>query len=175
MVKFIQICYPAVCKGLLVTAMIGGGLMIGNPAGAAGSSKECHQQFEAAKKAGNVKGQTFKEYKAAFCKEETAQKKPEKVENRKGDTQKNPDSGKVTNKKAADKDAVAPVTGNAVFPNSVDKKYASEKDGAARMHTCLDQYKANKANNKNDGLKWIQKGGGYYSECIKHLKSVAAQ
>ena len=38
------------------------------------------------------------------------------------------------------------------------------------METCLDQYKANKANNANGGLKWIQKGGGYYSECNKHLK-----
>jgi hypothetical protein len=37
------------------------------------------------------------------------------------------------------------------------------------MHTCLDQYKANKASNGNGGLKWIQKGGGYYSECNKRL------
>ena len=35
------------------------------------------------------------------------------------------------------------------------------------MHTCLDQYNANKA---NGGLNWIQKGGGYYSECNKRLK-----
>ncbi len=38
------------------------------------------------------------------------------------------------------------------------------------MHTCLDQYKENKANNGNGGMKWIQKGGGYYSECNKRLK-----
>jgi hypothetical protein len=38
------------------------------------------------------------------------------------------------------------------------------------MHTCLDQYHANKANNANGGLKWIVKGGGYYSECNKRLK-----
>jgi hypothetical protein len=38
------------------------------------------------------------------------------------------------------------------------------------MATCLDQYKTNKANNANGGLKWIQKGGGYYSECSKRLK-----
>jgi hypothetical protein len=42
--------------------------------------------------------------------------------------------------------------------------------GKARMHTCLDQYKANKATNANGGLKWIEKGGGYYSECNKQLK-----
>jgi hypothetical protein len=38
------------------------------------------------------------------------------------------------------------------------------------MHTCVDQYKANKETNANGGLKWIQKGGGYYSECNKRLK-----
>jgi hypothetical protein len=38
------------------------------------------------------------------------------------------------------------------------------------MHTCLDQYNANKAGNTNGGLHWIQKGGGYYSQCNKRLK-----
>jgi len=38
------------------------------------------------------------------------------------------------------------------------------------MHTCLDQYNANKGSNSNGGLHWIQKGGGYYSECNKRLK-----
>ena len=56
--------------------------------------------------------------------------------------------------------APAPV-GNAVFPSAVNPKYASESAGKARMHTCVDQYKANKATNANGGLKWIQKGGGY--------------
>ena len=39
------------------------------------------------------------------------------------------------------------------------------------MHTCLDQYNENKAGAGNGGLNWIQKGGGYYSECNKRLKS----
>ena len=64
-------------------------------------------------------------------------------------------------------------SGPAVFPIMVDQKYAQEKPGTARMHTCLDQYNANKAGNGNAGLKWIQKGGGYYSECNKRLKGPA--
>jgi hypothetical protein len=63
--------------------------------------------------------------------------------------------------------------GNAVFPSAVSSKYSGESAGKARMHTCLDQYNANKANGGNGGLKWIQKGGGYYSECNKHLKGAA--
>lgn len=66
--------------------------------------------------------------------------------------------------------AAAPAAaGAAVFPTAVAAKYASETPGKQRMHTCLDQYKANKATNANGGLKWIQKGGGYYSECNKKL------
>jgi hypothetical protein len=55
-------------------------------------------------------------------------------------------------------------TGNAVFPSSISSKYSSESAGKARRETCLDQYRANKANNANGGLKWIEKGGGYYSD-----------
>ena len=57
-----------------------------------------------------------------------------------------------------------------MFPNAVSPKYSSESAGKARMHTCLDQYNANKATNGNGNLKWIMKGGGYYSECNKQLK-----
>jgi hypothetical protein len=31
-------------------------------------------------------------------------------------------------------------------------------------------YNANKGTNANGDLKWIQRGGGYYSECVKRLK-----
>jgi hypothetical protein len=61
--------------------------------------------------------------------------------------------------------------GNATFPTAVSAKYASMSAGKARMQTCLDQYNANKADNGNGSLKWIQKGGGYYSECNKRLSS----
>ncbi|OWJ60800.1 hypothetical protein, partial [Inquilinus limosus] len=77
---------------------------------------------------------------------------------------------------AAAKPAVAApaapaAAGNAVFPTAVSSKYANETPGKARMHTCLDQYNANKANNGNGGLRWIEKGGGYYSQCNARLKS----
>jgi hypothetical protein len=64
--------------------------------------------------------------------------------------------------------AEAPST--AVFPTAIAPAYANEKPGKARMKTCDDQYKANKATNANGGLKWIEKGGGYWSECNKRLK-----
>ncbi len=65
---------------------------------------------------------------------------------------------------------MVPTPGTAVFPTAIAPAYANEKPGKARMKTCDDQYKANKATNANGGLKWIQKGGGYWSECNKRLK-----
>ena len=38
------------------------------------------------------------------------------------------------------------------------------------MHTCVDQYNANKATDGNGGMKWIQMGGGYYSVCNRSLR-----
>ena len=64
--------------------------------------------------------------------------------------------GKSANPATPAKETQAPA-GNAVFPPAVSPKYSSELAGKARMHTCLDQYNANKANNANGGLHWIPK------------------
>jgi hypothetical protein len=59
----------------------------------------------------------------------------------------------------------------AVFPTAIAPKYASEKDlDKALTKTCADQFTANKASNANGGLKWVEKDGGYYAECINRLK-----
>jgi hypothetical protein len=58
----------------------------------------------------------------------------------------------------------------AVFPSAVAPKHAKLPPGKGRLETCRDQYNANKGTNANGDLKWIQRGGGYYSECVKRLK-----
>jgi hypothetical protein len=63
-----------------------------------------------------------------------------------------------------------PINTTAVFPSTIAPKYSGESPDKARMLTCADQFNANKATNANDGMKWIEKGGGYYSECISRLK-----
>ncbi len=70
----------------------------------------------------------------------------------------------------ADTPTPAKPVGATIFPARVNHKYAGETAGKARLHTCLDQYHANKASNANGDLKWIQTGGGYYSLCLKKLK-----
>ena len=67
--------------------------------------------------------------------------------------------------------APAPLSA-AVFPTGLNPAYSTLSAGIARRKTCDDQYKANKATGGNAGLEWIQKGGGYYSECNKKLKGI---
>ncbi|HLX15009.1 MAG TPA: hypothetical protein VKS24_07370 [Bradyrhizobium sp.] len=63
-----------------------------------------------------------------------------------------------------------PISTHAVFPSEIAPKYSGENPDKARTLTCVDQFNANKATNANDGLRWIDKGGGYYSECVARLK-----
>jgi hypothetical protein len=62
-------------------------------------------------------------------------------------------------------------SGPAKFPSAIAANYAKDPAGKARRETCLEQYKANKSTGENGGLKWIQKGGGYFSVCSRKLKS----
>jgi hypothetical protein len=61
--------------------------------------------------------------------------------------------------------------GRAVFPTAIAPKYSDETPGKGRRLTCLDQYRLNKASDANGGLRWIERGGGYYSECNKRLRA----
>jgi len=67
--------------------------------------------------------------------------------------------------------APAVAVGNAVFPNAVAPEFSSFKPHVARMKTCAQQWEKNKADGTTGGMKWNPKGGGYYSECNKRLKS----
>jgi hypothetical protein len=148
-------------------AMIAGAAFLANaPTASALTMQECSAKYKDAQKAGTLNGQKWNDFRKAQCGSDaaaapaaapaasTAAAKP------------------AAAPAAAPKPAAAPAAaGNATFPSSVSSKYSKETAGKARMHTCLDQYNANKANNGNGGMKWIDKGGGYYSECNKRLKS----
>ena len=110
------------------------------------TAKECSTKYNAAKADGSLGTTTWNAFRKSACAGDAAATTP------------------IIK--------LAPLTGSAaVFPKAVSAKYASESAGRARMHTCRDQYQANKASNGNGGLKWIMKGGGYYSLCNKSLKS----
>ena len=128
------------------------------------SSQECSAKYQAAKTAGTLNGQKWNDFRKAECSADAAATPAAAPA----------PAPAPAPKEVAKKPEAAPAfpmpTGNAVFPFAINPKYAQESAGKARMHTCVDQYNANKASNENGGLKWIQKGGGYYSECNKKLK-----
>ncbi|MEN9707626.1 MAG: putative signal peptide protein [Pseudomonadota bacterium] len=64
------------------------------------------------------------------------------------------------------------VAGAPVFPVGVSSKFADLRPAQARQKTCSEQYQANKASGGNAGLNWLEKGGGYWSQCNKKLKGV---
>jgi hypothetical protein len=117
--------------------------------------RECSAKYKAAKEAGTLNGMKWNDFRREQCGPEAT-------------------ASPATAPAAASPAQSVPVTiGNAVFPSGVSPKYSDMSAGKARMRTCLDQYRANKANNANGGLRWIQKGGGYYSACNKRLKGQA--
>lgn len=147
------------------------------------TAKECHAAFQSAKKGGTLNGQSYKAFKAASCGSETAEAAPATtsapataataptttapVTTGKA----NPPDSSVAGTKAPIASKSAPVTsGNVVFPTAVSSQFSSLSAGKARMKTCVAQYNANKANGGNGSLKWIQKGGGYWSQCNSRLK-----
>ena len=153
--------------GALAAAVLG--LAAGGPANAL-SMKECSAKFQAAKKDGTLAGMDWKTYRAKQCSAGTpaasaAGTPTTPATNASLATPASP-AATVSRPTAA----AAAASGPAVFPSAVDAKYSKDTPGKARMQTCLDQYKTNKTGGGNGGLRWIQKGGGYYSECSKKLK-----
>ena len=132
------------------------------------TTQECSAKYQAAKTAGTLAGQKWNDFRKAQCGADAtaapaatpaAAPAPAPAA-----------APKEAKKEAAPAAAPAAPSGPAVFPSAVDPKYSKETAGKQRFKTCDDQYNANTATNGNGGLNWIQKGGGYYSECNKKLK-----
>jgi hypothetical protein len=156
--------YAAICAGAVLAAIA----MQGSSAQAL-TMTECSAKYKAAKDAGSLNGMKWNDFRKAQCGSDAAAAPAAAPAPA---TASAPAAAPAP--KPAPTPAAAPAAaGNAVFPSAVDSKYSKDAAGKARMETCLDQYKANKAGNGNGGLKWIQKGGGYYSECNKRLKGAA--
>lgn len=114
--------------------------------------KECSAKYQAAKDAGADKGVKWNDFRKSEC---------------------GPGADPVALSTDGSAEPAAPTIAaprGVRFPTAVSSKFANETPGKARMHTCLEQYYAAKQANALGGLKWIQKGGGYYSLCNARLK-----
>src|SRR5215475_4580893 len=148
-------CAAAVCAALALSAA---------PVGAQNRLKACNDEWNAMKANNTVGDKKYADFRKE-CLARSAAAPSAQQPATPGATAAAPSAAKP-----APRDAAPSAGGEAVFPTAVSPKYSKESAGRARMHTCLDQYNENKASNGNGGLNWIQKGGGYYSECNKRLK-----
>lgn len=156
-------------KLLCVVAVSGFAALVASAPAQALTSQECSAKYQAAKKDGSLGTMKWNDFRKAQCGADATPAAAPAAAAPAAPAE------KQAKKEAAPAAAPAPTlpAGPAIYPNAVDPKYAKETAGKARLHTCVDQYNANKATNGNGGMKWIEKGGGYYSECNKKLKGAA--
>lgn len=114
--------------------------------------KQCSTKYQAAKDAGTDGGAKWNDFRKAEC---------------------GPGADAVALSTDGNAEPAAPTVAapkGVKFPTAVSAKFSGESAGKARMHTCLEQYHALKDANALGNLKWVQKGGGYYSLCNARLK-----
>ncbi|MBR0830813.1 hypothetical protein JQ596_35450 [Bradyrhizobium manausense] len=150
---------------LCAVAVSGFAALVASAPAQALTTQECSAKYQAAKKDGSLGTMKWNDFRKAQC---GADATPAAAPTAAAPAA--PAEPKQAKKEAAPAAAPTLPAGPAIYPNAVDPKYAKETAGKARLHTCVDQYNANKATNGNGGMKWIEKGGGYYSECNKKLK-----
>ncbi|SEM10457.1 hypothetical protein SAMN04515666_107175 [Bosea lupini] len=151
----------ALAAGLLA---LGGGFMLQTSSPAlALSMKECSTKYNAAKTGNTLGGQSWNDFRKAQCGDAATPAAATTAATAAPATA-------APTKPVASAPAKPVAAGNVVFPSKVDPKYSTLSAGKQRFKTCNDQYDANKANGGNGELKWIQKGGGYYSQCNARLK-----
>jgi len=137
------------------------------------TAQECSAKYQAAKKDGTLGGQKWNDFRKAQCGADATPAPTAAAPAPAAPKEATKETKKESTKEAKKEAAPAAPAGPAVYPTAVDPKYSKESQGKARLQTCVDQYNANKATNANGGMKWIQKGGGYYPECNKRLKGAA--
>jgi hypothetical protein len=141
--------------------------------------KECSAKYSAAKEAGTLGNLKWNDFRKTQCGSDgdAAVAAPDAATSDKMAAASTAEIATTDQTRApSSADSKPPVTTTVVpnevtFPTSISSKYASETPAKARMHTCLDEYHLNKNNNTLGGLKWVQKGGGYYGLCNTKLKS----
>ena len=141
-------------KIAILAATLFSALCLGSSAHAL-TMKECSTKYQDAKAKGTLNGMKWNDFRAKNC----------------GAAAEETDDTSVS--EAVSEEPAAPTADapkGVKFPSAIAAKYKSESAGKGRMHTCVDAYHANKDANTLNGLKWIQKGGGYYSLCNAALK-----
>jgi len=116
------------------------------------SFKACGAKYQAAKADGSLGGRKWLDYRRVECgiTADAIRKQPVRSE--------------VSRTEA---------TRRLPFPAALASEFSDRKPWEARMRTCLKTYHEAKKAGALYGVKWVEKGGGYYSLCSARLRQAA--
>lgn len=115
------------------------------------SFKECGVKYRAAKADGSLAGRKWLDYRSAEC----------------GITATASNARRLPARSEASRTEAAR---RLVFPAALAGEFGDKKPWEARMRTCLKSYREAKKAGALYGVKWVEKGGGYYSLCSAKLR-----
>jgi len=116
------------------------------------SLKECGANYRAAKADGSLGDRKWADYRRSAC----------------GITA-TPNRQSPARSEAA----MSETTRRLTFPANLAKEFSDRKPWEARMRTCLKTYREAKKAGTLFGVRWVEKGGGYYSLCSARLREAA--
>jgi hypothetical protein len=113
------------------------------------SFKECGAKYRSAKADGSLGARKWLDYRRAEC-------------GITADAFRQPPSRSEASR--------AEATRRLAFPVALASEFSSQKPWEARMRTCLKSYREQKKAGTLYGVKWVERGGGYYSLCSAKLR-----
>jgi hypothetical protein len=124
--------------------------------------KACGEKWQAAKAAGTADGSTWPKFLAECRAGRVGELAPSALPPAR--------AAQTVTPTTQEKPVAQARQGEPIFPKAVSAKFAELRPSDARRKTCSEQYQANKASDANGGLRWLEKGGGYWSLCNTKLK-----
>lgn len=115
------------------------------------SFKACGAQYRAAKADGTLNGRKWLDYRRDVCRITAPFYRP---------------AAAVVRSEAVRSEAVRRLE----FPAALASEFSGETPWKARMRTCLKSYREAKQAGTLYGVRWVEKGGGYYSLCAARLR-----
>lgn len=115
--------------------------------------KECGAKYQAAKADGSLGDRKWLDYRRDVCGIQPRQPPADA-------------SSAAAPSEASQTEALSRL----IFPTALATDIKASKPSEARMRTCLKSYYEAKQAGTLYGIRWIQKGGGYYSLCNARLK-----
>lgn len=160
MVKQLSVVLSVLVMSTLLGSSDANALTAADPSPKPLSFKACGEKYRAAKADGSLGERKWMEFRRVDC----------GIGSGTGSARRAQQAATVALSEAATGEALRRVS----FPLELSGEFDGQTPAQQRMRTCLKSYHANKQAGTLAGLRWIQKGGGFYSLCSAKLKAAKA-